>query len=156
LSGSATPLALDSKGGKEQVSNTSSAPGTAKISTFVLLIVLIGLALSIVVLGLAANAFLAGEETLAGYLLVIGAIAMTLSVYVLLQSRRHVANIKLVNPATMTTIECKKCGTKNVREFQRGDYIFKELEPCQKCPDTKMIITAIYKEIKEKEKTYPF
>jgi hypothetical protein len=61
-----------------------------------------------------------------------------------------------VNPAMMTTIECKKCGVKNVREFQRGDYVFKELEPCQKCPDTKTMITAIYKEIKEKEKTYPF
>jgi hypothetical protein len=138
------------------VSNTSSAPGTAKISTFVLLIVLIVLALSIAALGLAVNAFLAGEETLAGFLLFIGAIAMTLSVYVLLQSRRHVASIKLMNPAMMTTIECKKCGVKTIREYQRGDYIFKELEPCQKCPDIKMMITAIYKEIKEKEKTYPF
>jgi hypothetical protein len=142
--------------GKWQMSNASSAPGTAKISTFVLLIVLIGLALSIVVLGLAVNAFLAEEETLAGYLLAIGAIAMALSVYVLLQSRRHVTNIKIVNPAMMTTVECKKCGVKNVREFQRGDYIFKELETCQKCPDTKMMITAIYKEIKEKEKAYQF
>jgi hypothetical protein len=138
------------------MSNTSSALGTTKISTFVLLIVIIVLALSIASLGLAANAFLAGQETLAGFLAIIGAIAMMLSVYVLLQSRRHVANIKLANPATMTTVECKKCGVKNVREFQRGDYVFKELEPCQKCPDTKMMITAIYKEIKEKEKTYPF
>jgi formate dehydrogenase assembly factor FdhD len=138
------------------MSKTSAAPGTAKISTFVLLIVLIVLALSIAALGLAANAFLAEEETLAAYLLAIGAIAMTLSVYVLLQSRRHVANIKIVNPAMMTTIECGKCGVKNVREFQRGDYVFKELEPCQKCPDTKMMITAIYKEIKEKEKPSQF
>jgi hypothetical protein len=56
----------------------------------------------------------------------------------------------------MTTIECRKCGSKSVREFQRGDYVFKELEPCQKCPDDKMLITAIYKEVKEKEKTFPF
>jgi len=138
------------------MSNTSAAPGTAKISTFVLLIVLIVLALSIAALGLAVNAFLAEEGTLAAYLLAIGAIAMTLSVYVLLQSRRHVANIKIANPAMMTTIECKKCGVKNVREFQRGDYVFKELEPCQKCPDTKLMITAIYKEIKEKEKPSQF
>jgi hypothetical protein len=138
------------------VSKASSAPGTAKISTFVLSIVLIVLVLSIVALGLAANAFIMGEEVLAAFLLAIGAIAMPLSVYVLLQSRRHVANVKTANPAVMTTIECKKCGTKNVREFQRGDYVFKELEPCQKCPDTKMMITAIYKEVKEKEKPLPF
>ncbi|MCW4045080.1 MAG: hypothetical protein NWE94_06145 [Candidatus Bathyarchaeota archaeon] len=138
------------------MSKTASAPGTAKISTFVLLTVLIVLALSIVALGMAANAFLTGQEIVAGYLAVIGAIAMTLSVYVLIQSRRHVANIKIANPAMMTTIECRKCGFKNVREFQRGDYVFKELESCQKCLDTKMMITAIYKEIKEKEKQYPF
>jgi hypothetical protein len=138
------------------MSKTSSAPGTTKISTFVLMIVLIVLALSVVALGLAVNAFMAGEEVVAGYLLVIGAIAMSLSVYVLLQSRRRVMSMKIVNPAMMTTIECRKCGVKNVRDFQRGDYVFKELEPCQKCPDTKMMITAIYKEIKEKEKAFPF
>jgi len=138
------------------VNNTSSAPGTAKISTFVFSIVIIVLALSIVAIILAVNAFIAGEEMLTGYLLAIGAIAMGLSVYVLLQSRRRVERMKIVNPAMMTTIECRKCGVKNVREFQRGDYVFKELELCKKCPDTKMIITAIYKEIKDKEKPFPF
>lgn len=138
------------------MSKTSSAPGTAKISTFVLSIVFIVLALSVVALGLAANAFINGEEVLAAFLLAIGAIAMPLSVYVLLQSRRHVASIKTANPSMMTTIECVKCGSKNVRKFQRGDYVFKELEPCQKCPDTKMMITAIYKEVKDKEKPLPF
>ena len=64
--------------------------------------------------------------------------------------------MKIVNPAVMTTIECGKCGVKNIKEFQRGDFIFKELEPCKKCADTKMIITAIYKEVKEKEKPSRF
>ena len=135
---------------------TSGAPGTAKISTFVLSIVLIVFALSIVAILLAVNAFLAGEEMLTGYLLAIGAIAMILSVYVLLQSRRRVAKMKIAVPPVMTTIECGKCGDKNVREFQRGDYVFKELELCKKCPETKMMITAIYKEVKEKEKPSPF
>jgi hypothetical protein len=52
--------------------------------------------------------------------------------------------------------ENKKCASKTVREFQRGDYVFKELDVCQKCPDEKQMITGIYKEVKEKEKTYPF
>ncbi|MEM2099696.1 MAG: hypothetical protein QXU99_08190 [Candidatus Bathyarchaeia archaeon] len=134
----------------------SAAPGAVKVSTFVLLIVLIVFGLSVVALGLAVNAFILGEEIIAGYLLAIGAIAMALSAYVLLQSRRHAASIKISNPAMMTTIECQKCGSKIIREFQRGDYVFKELDPCQKCPESKMIITAIYKEIKEKEKPLPF
>ena len=135
------------------MSKTSTAPGTARVSTFVLAIVLIVLALSLVSIALAVNAFILGEDIVAGYLLIIGAIAMTLSAYVLFQSRRHVARVKIEAPKVMTTTECKKCGSKTVREFQRGDYVFKELGPCEKCPDDKMIITAIYKEIKEKEKT---
>ena len=62
--------------------------------------------------------------------------------------------MKIEIPKVMTTIECKKCGIKTVREYQRGDYVYKELDACPKCPDTKQIITAIYKEVKEKEKTY--
>jgi UPF0716 family protein affecting phage T7 exclusion len=135
---------------------TPPAPETARISTFVLMIVLIVLALSLVALALAVSAYISGKgEIVAGYLLVIGFIAMALSVYVLLQSRRRVMKMKIEAPQVMTTIECKKCGHKSVREFQRGDYVFKELGPCQKCPDDKMMITAIYKEVKEKEKTYP-
>ena len=137
------------------MSETSSS-ATTKTSTFVLMIVLIVLALSLVALALAVNAFILGEEMVAGYLLVIGFIAMTLSAYVLLQSRRRVMSMKIENPPMMTTIECRKCGFKSVREFQRGDYVFKELDACQKCPEDKMIITAIYKEVKEKEKTFPF
>jgi predicted membrane protein len=133
--------------------NSSSA--TAKISSFLMAIVLIVLALSIVALLLSVNAFLAGNEIVAGYLLIIGFIAMGLSVYVMFQSRKRAASLKIEAPKVMTTVECRKCGIKNVREFQRGDFVFKDLDPCQKCDD-KMVITAIYKEVKEKEKTYGF
>ena len=131
----------------------NSSSTTARISTYLMMIVLIVLALSIVALILSVNAFLIGNEIVAGYLLVIGFIAMGLSVYVLLQSRKRAASMKIEAPKVMTTIECKKCGFKSVREFQRGDFIFKDLDACQKCND-KMLITAIYKEVKEKEKTY--
>jgi hypothetical protein len=131
----------------------NSSSTTARISTYLMMIVLIVLALSIVALILSVNAFLIGNEIVAGYLLVIGFIAMGLSVYVLLQSRKRVASMKIEAPKVMTTVECKKCGFKSVREFQRGDFVFKDLDACQKCED-KMIITAIYKEVKEKEKTY--
>ncbi len=131
----------------------NSSPATTKISTYLMMIVLIVLALSIVALMLSVNAFIAGNEMVAGYLLIIGFIAMALSVYVLLQSRKRVASMKIEAPKVMTTVECKKCGFKSIREFQRGDFVFKELEACGKCED-KMLITAIYKEIKEKEKTF--
>jgi hypothetical protein len=98
-----------------------------------------------------------GENSDAAWiLLVLGLLGVAISTYVLVETRRRLSKLKIVVPPVTTTIECKKCGIKNVREFQRGDYIFKETEPCQKCND-KMLITAIYREVKEKEKErFPF
>ena len=131
----------------------TSTPATTKISTYLLMIVLIVLALSIVALLLAVQVYLVGNEIVAGYLLVVGFIAMAMATFVLFQSRKRVASMKIEAPKVMTTVECRKCGIKSVREFQRGDFVFKELDACQKCDD-KNLITAIYKEVKEKEKTY--
>ena len=89
-------------------------------------------------------------------LLLLGFLGVGISLLELLRLRRRLERLRIVIPPVTTTIECKKCGFKSVREYQRGDYIFKEVEPCQKCND-KMIITAIYKEVKEKEKErFPF
>jgi len=142
--------------------NQTSA-GTQKISNYIMMIVLIVLALSVVSLLLAVSVYLNGVSTpsqagaddlAAGFLAIIGLVAMTMSMFTLSQSRRQAAEMKIEIPKVMTTVECKKCGTKTVREFQRGDYVYKELDACPKCPDTKQLITAIYKDVKEKEKTY--
>jgi hypothetical protein len=64
--------------------------------------------------------------------------------------------VKIDIPKVMTTIECanKSCNSKTLREFQRGDYVFKETDvACGKCGG-KQMVTAIYKEVKEKDKTY--
>jgi hypothetical protein len=148
----ATPSALDNRRKKKMSQNSSST--STKISTYLLMIVLIVLALSIVALISAAN-FMSTNFEFATFLLAVGFIAMGLSVYILFQSRKRAASMKIEAPKVMTTIECKKCNFKSVREFKRGDFVFKDLDPCQKCNE-KMIITAIYKEVKEKEKTYSF
>jgi len=140
-----------------------TAPGTQKISNYIRMIVLIVLVLSVVSIILAVSVYLTGVSTpsqagtddlTAGFLLVIGLVALSMSMFTLSQSRRQAAEMKIEVPKVMTTIECLKCGTKTVREFQRGDYVYKDLDACPKCPDTKQVITAVYKEIKEKEKTY--
>ena len=128
-----------------------SAPSATRISSFVLMIIFITLALSLTALILAINAFGYGQEVAAGYLLLIGFLGAALSTYVLFQTRRRILRLRIVVPSITTTIECRKCGFKSVREFQRGDYIFKEVEPCQKCND-KMLITAIYRVVRERGK----
>ena len=138
------------------MTSSTQSPTTSRISTFAFIIVLAVMALSVTAFGLAAWAWIEGNELYAIFLVATGVIALTLSTYLLLQSRRAVVTMKASPSKVMTTIECRKCGVKTVRDFQRGDYVYKELETCTKCPDDKMIITAIYKEIKEKEKTYNF
>jgi hypothetical protein len=51
----------------------------------------------------------------------------------------------------ITTLECPQCNLKRVRDFQRGDYIFKRDEPCSRC-DGQMVITAIHARKEEKKK----
>ena len=62
---------------------SNSSPTTNRISTFVFMIVLAVMALSIVAFGLAVNAYLIGQEVVAIYLVIIGVVAMALSAYVL-------------------------------------------------------------------------
>jgi hypothetical protein len=132
----------------------ATAPASKKISTYLTMIVLIVMALAVTALFIAFETYLAGDQIAAGVLAGIGLIALILSVFLLYQSKLQSGQVKIEIPKVMTIIECK-CGSKTVREFQRGDYVYKELDiPCQKCPTTKQMITGIYKEVKEKEKVF--
>jgi hypothetical protein len=128
----------------------ASTAATNRISSFVLLVVLITLVLSFTALILSFTV-LGSNPDASWILLLMGFVGVALSTLVLLQARRRMLRLRIVAAPVNTTIECKKCGFKSVREYQRGDYIFKEVEPCQKCND-KMLITAIYREVNEKEK----
>jgi hypothetical protein len=135
---------------------TQSTPQSNKISNYLTLIVLIVMALSVAAILLAFDTYLFGDQLTAGILAAIGVIAMTMSVFLLYQSRSHSANVKIEIPKVMTIIECQTtgCASKTSREFQRGDYVYKDVDvPCPKC-NSKQMITAIYKEVKEKEKVY--
>jgi hypothetical protein len=129
---------------------TSQSTTATRISSFMLMVVLMTLALSLVALIFGVSILDQNSEA-TWVLVLVGFLGVATSTYVLFQTRRRLSKLKIVVPPVITTIECKKCGVKDVREFQRGDYMFKELGPCQKCND-KMMITAIYREVKDKEK----
>jgi cation transport ATPase len=132
------------------MTENQASGSTPRIASSVMIAVFLALALSFVALIYALSILDQDYET-ASIFLIMGFIGVALSTYVLFQTRRRLSKMKIVIPPVNTTIECKKCNIKTVREFQRGDYIFKEGEPCQKCSD-KMLITAIYREVKPKEK----
>ena len=134
------------------MNNATRTNETNKISNFVQAAIYLVFILAIVAIVVGVSAFVENQDTdIAVFLLAIGFISMALAGYILLQSRKRTADLKIDAPPIITTIECKKCGIKTTREFQRGDYVYKELEKCEKCEDKK-IITAIYREVKEKTK----
>ena len=135
---------------------TQTTSQSNKISTYLTFIVLVVMVLALIALFVAFDTFLLGDQITAIILAAIGLIAMTMSMFLLYQSRKQAAAVKIEVPKVMTTIECqsKGCANKTIREFQRGDYVFKEIDaPCGKC-GAKQMVTAIFKEVKEKEKTY--
>ncbi len=122
-----------------------------KLSPFLLVIILIAFILSLSALYIAVDSFINQSEALDAYsFLAIGFGGLAFSTYMLLQTRGKPMHAVLVLPKVVTTIECPKCDFKNIRDFQREDYIFKETGPCQKCNE-KMTITAIYREAKKKK-----
>ena len=146
--------------------NDQTSASTKKISNYIAMIVVVVMALAVIALILAVSLYYtgttvtgstqSGDYAAAGILAVIGAIALSMSSFTLLQSRRQVAEMKIEIPKVMTTIGCTNpgCLTKTSREFQRGDFVYKELDkPCEKCGG-KQMVAAVYKEVKEKEKNY--
>jgi len=129
---------------------TNGVEPVRKISPFLLVIILIAFILSLSALYIAVNSIIDQTDILNSYsFLAIGFFGLALSVYMLLQTRGKPMHVTLELPKVITTLECPKCDFKNIRDFQKEDYIFKETMPCQKCNET-MRITAIYREAKKK------
>jgi hypothetical protein len=122
-----------------------------RVSSFYLVIILVTFLLSLAALYVAfANIIEQSDLTSSYSFLAIGFFGLALSAYMLMQTKSKPVRAILKLPRVITTLECPKCDFKDIRDFQRGDYIFKEAGPCQKCEDT-MKITAIYREAKKKE-----
>lgn len=138
------------------MSQASEPSPATRVSSFVLLAIFIMLIVAVMALTLSIQAYLLGNYEVATILLIIGFIGVAACTYVLLQTRQRLIRLRIETPSITTTIECRKCGFKTVREFQRGDYVFKEVDVCQKCNE-RMLITAIYREVREKgRKSFPF
>ena len=126
---------------------SESAPFIRRISSLFLVVILVTLVMAIVSL---YQAFRVEDLTTRINFAMIGATTLAFSAYLLFQSRRRMRRFTIRIQRVATTILCQKCSFKTIRDFQRGDYIFKEAEECPKCNE-KMLIASIYREAKEKE-----
>lgn len=132
---------------------SETAPSTRKFSLFFLAIVFITLALAIAAFFQAFDAYSVGQVENGHFFVLIGVSGLALSTYMVFQTRRRALRLTFRPPRIATTILCQKCGFKNIRDFERGDFIFRETEECPKCKE-KTKITSIFREVKEKKKRW--
>jgi len=124
-----------------------------RISPFLLAILMITLVLSLASIYEGIDAYTKNDPASGSLYLTMGAITLIVSTYLWFQTRQRMLKLSMAIQPINTTLECQKCGFKNVREFQRGDYVFKHIEDqCPKCNEKTMTVGSIFREVKEKEK----
>ena len=125
---------------------------TTKMSPFLLIIVIVTLVLALAFIFMGLQAYLGDKFEDGNINFTIGMALLAVSTYLLFQTKRRPLTQTPQQQPLNTTILCKKCGFKNVREFQRGDYVLKELdEACPKCNEKTLEINAVFREVKEKK-----
>jgi len=97
------------------------------------------------------TSFLEGRSD-AYYQMLIGIISMASIVYVVVQYRARSTKYKVKELKVFSKLEHEDCGYSAVRNFIKGDYVFKTVEKCPKC-DSPMTITRIYPEKKDEKKS---
>ena len=128
---------------------SSGAPSLTRISALFLTLIVIVLVISVVALYQSVAAYQSRRVVESINFMVIGLSGLALSTYIILQTRRRMMKITLTKEAkVVATLTCPKCGFKSIRDFQKGDFVFKRVDPCPKCSEA-MLITAIYREVSQ-------
>ncbi len=128
-----------------------------RISPFLLVIVVITLVMALALIYTGLNEFISDRFDNGSLNLTLGFAILAISTYLLFQTKKRPPKLgKEIQPLN-TTIKCQKCGYSNVREFQRGDYVFKRMdEPCPKCSEKALSVISVFREVKEKAKKTVF
>lgn len=127
---------------------------TVGISRTLLFVLLFVGALSLFSLYLGFDAYLLDRLDKAIYYLLMAFGGFALIGYLFFRSKSVLEKVTSIPEVeVVTTLECQNCGLKKMRPFQRGDYLFKEVEDCTRC-EGKMIIEKIYgRERPQKKRT---
>ncbi len=121
-----------------------------KISIFFMVAILAMLIMSLIALIFAIEAYVTqGSIDVMNMVLSVSTIA--LSIYLLFQMKKRSLSLEIETAKVLTVIQCTKCNYKNIKDFEKGDYVLKEAGSCPKC-DGKLLVYSIFREVKEKEK----
>ncbi len=129
-----------------------------RISPFLLAIVMITLILALALIYTGLNQFIGDNFDNGSINLTLGFVILAISTYLLFQTkRRPMRRLGMEIQPLNTTVKCGKCGFNNVREFQRGDFVFRQMDDsCPKCSEKALSVVAIFREVKEKPKRTAF
>jgi len=130
-----------------------TVPLARRVSPFWLVIIMIILVLSLAAIYQGVQDYVNNRPADGGFYLTIGVSTLAISTYLLFQIQRRPLRLGLQTQPMNTTLLCEKCGFRNVRDFQRGDYVLKHMEePCPRCNEKTVTINSIFREVKEKTK----
>ena len=121
-----------------------------KISAFFIGIVFVMLAMALVALIFAIEAYVM-QGNIDVVNVILSASTIALSIYLLLQMRKKPLSLDSEVLKVLTVIRCTKCNYENIKDFEKGDYVLKEVGSCPKCDGT-LLIYSIFRETKEKER----
>ena len=134
---------------------TTADPGSPMMSmswVTLAVVVVIGI-FSLLSLWLGFQAYGSEHPDQAIYYIVIGSAGLSAIGYMFFRTKAITDKIPDVPKVEVVTIlECPSCDLKRVRDFQRGDYIYKDNEPCTRCEGT-MVITGIHRRAEPKQKS---
>jgi hypothetical protein len=131
-----------------------TAPPPRRFSPLLFAVIMVALLVALVCIYLGLAEWINGDPSNTASLYIsTGIVTLAVATYMMYQTRKRIARIMSLEMQPLSsTVQCMKCGFKNVREFKRGDFVFKETD--EVCPkdNLKMTISAIYREVKDKEK----
>jgi len=131
----------------------TTIPAARRISPYFFVIIMIVLLLSLASIYKGIQDYLNNQAADGSFYLTMGVTTLAVSTYLMFMTRKRVLKLGIVMQPLTTTLQCQKCGFKNIRDFQRGDYVFKQMdEQCPKCSEKALSIGSIFREVKEKEK----
>ena len=114
-------------------------------------LVLMGLAFVLLLAAMAQA--LMGDWNTSIYLALLSLILMTASGFVAASAPATMA-MAVRTFKVKTEITCPSCGLKEVRDFSKGDYVFKPAEECPRCGGERFI-SSIFREEERKPKPPP-
>ena len=124
-------------------------PGLSLSWTTLIVVVVIGV-FSLFSLYMGFQAYGSEHPEQANYYIIIGTTGFAVMGYMFFRARSFTSTkLEVPRVSVITTLECPQCGLKRIREFTRGDYVFKDDEPCTRC-EGMVAITRIHRREAEK------